>query len=168
MLRNVYWFARINGFDIIAKGDNGNDKIKGALLDQWKEDHRLSTIPRIGVPILRPLINYTAEEVEALANEAGIKVFRIYEYGRRRQWREGCPLQYIDKEQIIKEEYFDLAYETNYEISKIARRHRVRMSVIVPSFIIMCHGCNDSMLKEAEATLENLKRRFTNASIGKN
>ncbi|MPW39734.1 ATP pyrophosphatase [Thermococcus sp. 101 C5] len=168
MLKNAYWFARANGFDIIAKGDNANDKIKGALLDQWKGDHRLSTIPRIGIPILRPLINYIAEEVEALAKEANIKVFRMYEYGRRRQWREGCPLQYIDKEQIIKEEYFDLAYEANYEISKIARKHKVRMSVIVPSFMVMCHGCNEKVLKEAEAALENIKRRFANASSGKN
>lgn len=168
MLKNAYWFARANGFDIIAKGDNANDKIKGALLDQWDGDHRLSTIPRIGIPILRPLINYIAEEVEALAKEANIKVFRMYEYGRRRQWREGCPLQYIDKEQIIKEEYFDLAYEANYEISKIARKHKVRMSVIVPSFMVMCHGCNEKVLKEAEAALENIKRRFANASSGKN
>lgn len=167
MLKNTYWFAKINGFDIIAKGDNANDKIKGVLLDQWKGDHRLSNIPRIGIPILRPLINYTAEEVEILADEAKIRVFRMYEYGRRRQWREGCPLQYIDKEQIIREEYFDLAYEANHEISKIARKDKVRMSVRVPSFEIMCHGCNDEVLKEVNHVLKELKRRFANASAGK-
>lgn len=167
MLKNAYWFAKINGFEVIAKGDNANDKIKGALLDQWEGDHRLSNLPRIGIPILRPLINYPAKEVEKLANEAKIKVFRMYEYGRRRQWREGCPLQYIDKEQIIREEYFDLAYVANYEISKIARRHKVRMSVLVPSFRIMCHGCSDEVLKEANSALQELKRRFTNAPTRK-
>ncbi|HHI00480.1 MAG TPA: ATP pyrophosphatase [Thermococcus litoralis] len=167
MLKNTYWFAKVNGFDIIAKGDNANDKVKGALLDQWRGDHRLSNIPRIGISILRPLINYTAKEVEIFADEAKIRVFRMYEYGRRRQWREGCPLQYIDKEQIIREEYFDLAYEANHEISKIARRHKVRMSVLVPPFRIMCHGCNDEVLKEVNSALKELKRRLANAPAGK-
>ncbi|ALM74338.1 7-cyano-7-deazaguanine synthase [Thermococcus barophilus] len=164
MMRNAYWFAKINGFKVLAKGDNANDKIIGALLDQWKGDIRLSEIPRIGIPVFRPLIKYTAEEVEKLAKEAGIKPYRMYEYGRRRQWREGCPLQYIDKFEIIKQEYFNLAYEVNYEISKLARKYKVRMSVRVPSLELMCHGCNEKILREADEII----RRFKNAAAWKN
>ncbi|AHF79777.1 7-cyano-7-deazaguanine synthase [Thermococcus paralvinellae] len=164
MMRNAYWFAKINGFEVLAKGDNANDKIIGALLDQWNGDIRLSEIPRIGIPIFRPLIRYTAEEVEKLAEEAGIKPYRMYEYGRRRQWREGCPLQYIDRFEIIKPEYFDLAYEVNYKISKLARKYKVRMSVRVPSLDLMCHGCNEKILKEAEEII----RRFKNVATRKN
>ncbi|HIP89325.1 MAG TPA: ATP pyrophosphatase [Thermococcus paralvinellae] len=164
MMRNAYWFAKINGFDVLAKGDNANDKIIGALLDQWGGDIRLSQIPRIGIPVFRPLIGYTAEEVEELAEEAGIRPYRMYEYGRRKQWREGCPLQYIDKFEIIRQEYFDLAYEVNYEISMLARKYRVRMSVRVPSLELMCHGCDEKVLREAEKIIG----RFKNAAAWKN
>ncbi|WP_461866595.1 7-cyano-7-deazaguanine synthase [Thermococcus sp.] len=150
MMRNAYWFAKINGFDILAKGDNANDKIIGALLDQWKGDIRLSEIPRIGIPIFRPLITYRAEIIGLLTEEAGIKPYRMYEYGRRKQWREGCPLQYIDRESITTPELMNIVYSLNYEISQIARKYKVRLSVRVPSFEIMCNGCTPKILKEVE------------------
>ena len=148
MLWNAKWFALNNGFDVLAKGDNANDKIIGALLDQCKTDIRLCEIPKIGVPILRPLIRYTAEEVARLANEAGIRPYRMYEHARRRQWREGCPLQYIDREEIVTPELMELAYKVNYEVSRIARRKKVRVSVRVPSFEIMCWDCDEETLNE--------------------
>lgn len=154
MLWNAKWFALNNGFDILAKGDNANDKIIGALLDQCKSDIRLCNIPKIGVPFFRPLIKYTAEEVEALAEEAGIRPYRMYEHARRRQWREGCPLQYIDRGEIVTPELMDLAYRANYEISKLARRKKVRMSVRVPSFEIMCWDCDEETLREAQELVE--------------
>jgi tRNA(Ile)-lysidine synthase TilS/MesJ len=157
MLWNAKWFALNNGFDIIAKGDNANDKIIGALLDQCKTDIRLCPLPRIGVPIFRPLIKYTAEEIEALAEEAGIKPYRMYEHARRRQWREGCPLQYIDREEIVTPELMELAYKVNYEVSRIARRRKVRLSVRVPSFEIMCWGCDEETLKEINTIIEKFR-----------
>lgn len=153
MLWNARWFALNNGFDVLAKGDNANDKIIGALLDQCGGDIRLCGIPRIGIPFFRPLIKYTAEEVEALADEVGIKPYRMYEHARRRQWREGCPLQYIDREETVTPGLMDLAYRVNYEISKIARRRKVRMSVRVPSFEIMCWDCDGEALSEAREVI---------------
>ncbi len=157
MLWNARWFALNNDFDVLAKGDNANDKIIGALLDQCRGDIRLCEIPRIGVPILRPLINYTAEEVEKLAEEAGIRPYRMYEHARRRQWREGCPLQYIDKEEIVTPELMDLAYRVNYEVSKIARKRKVRVSVRVPSFEIMCWNCNNETLNEIRQVIKRFR-----------
>jgi len=159
MLWNAKWFAINNGFDILAKGDNANDKIIGALLDQCKGDIRLCDIPRIGVPLFRPLIRHTAEEVETLADEAGIRPYRMYEHSRRRQWREGCPLQYIDREEIVTERLMDLAYEVNYEVSKIARKRKVRVSVRVPSLEVMCWNCDDEILNELERALVQFKER---------
>ncbi|ASI98800.1 7-cyano-7-deazaguanine synthase [Thermococcus celer] len=157
MLWNAKWFALNGGFDIIAKGDNANDKIIGALLDQCKGDIRLCGLPKIGVPIFRPLIMYTAEEVEGLAREAGIKPYRMYEHARRRQWREGCPLQYIDEDERVTPELMDLAYRVNYEVSRLARRRKVRMSVRVPSFEIICWNCDDETLREAEEIVSRFK-----------
>ncbi|WP_457742265.1 DUF7411 family protein [Thermococcus sp.] len=157
MLWNAKWFALNNGFDVLAKGDNANDKIIGALLDQCKTDIRLCDIPRIGVPFFRPLIKYTAEEVEALAEEAGIRPYRMYEHARRRQWREGCPLQYIDREEIVTEDLMDLAYKVNYEVSKIARRRKVRVSVRVPSFEIMAWNPDEETLREVESVIKRFK-----------
>ncbi len=157
MLWNAKWFALNNGFDVLAKGDNANDKIIGALLDQCKTDIRLCDIPRIGVPFFRPLIKYTAEDVEALAEEAGIRPYRMYEHARRRQWREGCPLQYIDREEIVTPELMDLAYRVNYEVSKIARRRKVRVSVRVPSFEIMCWNCDEETLLEVRRIIEKFR-----------
>ncbi|WP_456422566.1 7-cyano-7-deazaguanine synthase [Thermococcus sp.] len=157
MLWNAKWFAINNGFDVLAKGDNANDKIIGALLDQCEGDIRLCDIPRIGIPFFRPLIKHTAEEVERLAEEAGIRPYRMYEHARRRQWREGCPLQYIDREEIVTEKLMDLAYEVNYEVSKIARKRKVRVSVRVPSFEIMCWNCDDETLHEVEEIVRRFK-----------
>ncbi|MCD6373021.1 MAG: 7-cyano-7-deazaguanine synthase [Thermococcus sp.] len=157
MIWNARWFALNNGFDVLAKGDNANDKIIGALLDQCEGDIRLCEIPRIGLPFIRPLIKYTAEEVEALADKAGIKPYRMYEHARRRQWREGCPLQYIDKERTVTPELMDLAYRVNYEISKIARRMKVRMSVRVPSFEIMCWDCDEEALNEVRKVVSQFE-----------
>lgn len=157
MMWNAFWFAKNNGFDVLAKGDNANDKIIGALLDQCEGDIRLCEIPRIGLPILRPLIHYTAEEVEMMAEEAGIQPYRMYEYGRRRQWREGCPLQYIDREELLTKELMDTAYRINYEISRIARERKIRVSVRVPSFEVMCWGCDNETLKEIENMIERIK-----------
>ncbi|NJE06053.1 ATP pyrophosphatase [Thermococcus sp. M36] len=157
MLWNAKWFALNNGFDVLAKGDNANDKIIGALLDQCKTNIRLCELPKIGVPFFRPLIKYTAEEVEALADEAGIKPYRMYEHARRRQWREGCPLQYIDREETVTPELMDLAYKANYEVSKIARKRKVRVSVRVPSFEIMCWDCDGETLREVESVVREFK-----------
>ncbi|WP_010478830.1 7-cyano-7-deazaguanine synthase [Thermococcus zilligii] len=145
MLWNAKWFALNNGFDVLAKGDNANDKIIGALLDQCKTDIRLCEVPKIGIPTLRPLIKYTAEQVKALADEAGIRPYRMYEHVRRRQWREGCPLQYIDREETVTPELMDLAYRVNYEVSKIARERKVRVSVRVPGFEGMCRNCDSEL-----------------------
>ncbi|WP_148882190.1 7-cyano-7-deazaguanine synthase [Thermococcus aciditolerans] len=150
MLWNAKWFAINNGFDVLAKGDNANDKIIGALLDQCAGDIRLCDIPRIGIPFFRPLIKHTAEEVERLADEVGIRPYRMYEHARRRQWREGCPLQYIDREEVVTEELMNLAFRVNYEVSKIARARKVRVSVRVPSFEIMCWDCDEGTLREVE------------------
>ncbi len=157
MLWNAKWFALNSDFDVLAKGDNANDKIIGALLDQCRTDIRLCGIPRIGVPILRPLIKYTADEIEALAEEAGIMPYRMYEHARRRQWREGCPLQYIDREEIVMPELMDLVYRVNYEVSKIARRRKVRVSVRVPSFKVMCWDCDEETLHEVKSVIERFK-----------
>ncbi|GAB6102284.1 7-cyano-7-deazaguanine synthase [Thermococcus atlanticus] len=157
MLWNAKWFALNNGFDVLAKGDNANDKIIGALLDQCKTDIRLCELPKIGVPFFRPLIKYTAEEVEKLAEEAGIRPYRMYEHARRRQWREGCPLQYIDREEIVTEKLMDLAHRVNYEVSKIARKRKVRVSVRVPSFEIMCWDCDEETLRDVEETVEHFR-----------
>ena len=157
MLWNAKWFALNNGFDVLAKGDNANDKIIGALLDQCKTDIRLCDIPRIGIPFFRPLIRYTAEEVERLADEAGIRPYRMYEHARRRQWREGCPLQYIDREEIVAEELMDLAYRVNYEVSKIARRRKVRISVRVPSFEVMAWNADEETLHEVKEVVERFR-----------
>lgn len=156
MLWNAKWFALNNGFDVLAKGDNANDKIIGALLDQCEGDIRLCDIPRIGIPFFRPLIKYPADVVEKLAEEAGIRPYRMYEHARRRQWREGCPLQYIDKEKIVTPELMDLAYKVNYEVSKVARRRKVRVSVRIPSFEIMCWDCDEETLEEVRSII----RRF--------
>lgn len=161
MLWNAKWFALNNGFDVLAKGDNANDKVIGALLDQCGGDIRLCEIPKIGIPFFRPLIKYTAEEVEALADEAGIKPYRMYEHARRRQWREGCPLQYIDKERTVTPELMDLVHRVNYEISKLARRRKVRMSVRVPSFEIMCWDCDDEALNEAQEVVSRFREGRT-------
>ncbi|ACJ16141.1 Hypothetical ATPase [Thermococcus onnurineus NA1] len=158
MLWNAKWFAINNGFDVLAKGDNANDKIIGALLDQCRTDIRLCGLPRIGIPFFRPLIKYTAEEVEALAEEARIRPYRMYEHARRRQWREGCPLQYIDREEIVTPKLMDLAYRVNYEISKLARRKKVRMSVRVPSFEIMCWDCDEETLRDAQEIIAKFRR----------
>ena len=157
MLWNARWFALNNGFDVLAKGDNANDKIIGALLDQCDGDIRLCGLPKIGVPILRPLIKYTAEEVERLTEEAGIRPYRMYEHARRRQWREGCPLQYIDREEVVTPELMELAYRVNYEVSRIARRRKVRVSVRVPSFEVMCWDCDEETLREVERIVERFK-----------
>ncbi len=157
MLWNAKWFALNNGFDVLAKGDNANDKIIGTLLDQCGSDIRLCEIPRIGIPTFRPLIKYTAEDVEKLTDEAGIRPYRMYEHARRRQWREGCPLQYIDREKIVTPELMDLAYRVNYEVSRIARRRRVRVSVRVPSFEVMCWNCDDETLREVKKVVERFK-----------
>ncbi len=157
MLWNAKWFALNNGFEVLAKGDNANDKIIGALLDQCEGDIRLCGIPKIGIPFFRPLIKYTAEEVEALAEEAGIKPYRMYEHARRRQWREGCPLQYIDKEETITPELMDLAYRVNYEVSRIARKRRVRISVRVPSFTIMAWNPDEETLREVSEVVRRFK-----------
>ncbi len=157
MLWNAKWFALNNGFEVLAKGDNANDKIIGALLDQCKTDIRLCGLPKIGVPILRPLIKYTAEEVERLADEVGIKPYRMYEHARRRQWREGCPLQYIDREEIVTPELMELAYRVNYEVSRIARKRKVRASVRVPSFEIMCWDCDEEALGEIRKAMEKFR-----------
>ncbi|AEH24196.1 7-cyano-7-deazaguanine synthase [Pyrococcus yayanosii] len=158
MLWNAKWFALNNGFSVLAKGDNANDKIIGALLDQCPGDIRLCELPRIGIPFFRPLIKYRAEEVEALAEEAGIRPYRMYEHGRRRQWREGCPLQYIDREERITPELMDLAYKVNYVISRLARRKKVRMSVRVPSFEVMCWNCDEETLREAEKIVKRFSQ----------
>jgi tRNA(Ile)-lysidine synthase TilS/MesJ len=158
MLWNAKWFALNNGFDVLAKGDNANDKIIGALLDQCRTDIRLCAIPRIGVPFFRPLIKYPAEVVERLAEEAGIRPYRMYEHARRRQWREGCPLQYIDREEIVTEELMDLVYRVNYEVSRIARRRKVRVSVRVPSFEIMAWNADGETLEEVKKVIEKFKR----------
>ncbi|WP_048056109.1 7-cyano-7-deazaguanine synthase [Pyrococcus sp. ST04] len=150
MLWNAKWFALNNDFGLIAKGDNANDKIIGTLLDQCPGDIRLCEIPKIGIPIFRPLIRYKAVDIERMADEAHIKPYRMYEHGRRRQWREGCPLQYIDEEEKITKELMDLAFKINYEVSKIARRERIRVSVRVPSFEIMCWNCNSRVLEEVK------------------
>ncbi len=157
MLWNAKWFAINNGFDVLAKGDNANDKIIGALLDQCEGDIRLCGLPKIGVPILRPLIKYTAEEIEALADEVRIRPYRMYEHARRRQWREGCPLQYIDREEIVTPELMELAYRVNYEVSRIARKRKVRASVRVPSFEIMCWDCDEETLREVEMVVKRFK-----------
>ncbi len=157
MLWNAKWFALNNGFDVLAKGDNANDKIIGALLDQCKGDIRLCELPRIGIPFFRPLIKYTAEEIERLAEEAGIRPYRMYEHARRRQWREGCPLQYIDREEVVTRELMELAYKVNYEVSRIARRRKVRVSLRVPSFEIMCWECDEETLREVEAVIKRFK-----------
>ncbi len=157
MLWNAKWFAINNGFDVLVKGDNANDKIIGALLNQCKGDIRLCNIPKIGMPILRPLIKYTAEEVKGLTEEAGIRPYRMYEHARRRQWREGCPLQYIDREEIVTEKLMDLVYRVNYEVSRIARRRKVRVSVRVPSFEIMCGDCDYETLREVKKVVERFK-----------
>ncbi|WP_297534408.1 7-cyano-7-deazaguanine synthase [Thermococcus sp.] len=158
MLWNAKWFALNNGFDVLAKGDNANDKIIGALLDQCKMDIRLCEIPRIGLPFFRPLIKYPADVVERLAEEAGIRPYRMYEHARRRQWREGCPLQYIDREEIVTEELMDLAYRVNYEVSRIARKKKVRVSVRVPSFEIMAWNADWGTLEEVKKVIEKFKR----------
>ncbi|CAB49478.1 7-cyano-7-deazaguanine synthase [Pyrococcus abyssi] len=151
MLWNAKWFALNNGFEILAKGDNANDKIVGTLLDQCPGDIRLCEIPKIGIPIFRPLIKYKAIEVEEMAKEARIEPYRMYEHGRRKQWREGCPLQYIDEDARITEELMDLAFRINYEVSKIARKFKVRVSVRVPSFEVMCWNCNEKVLEEVKS-----------------
>ncbi|HII60585.1 7-cyano-7-deazaguanine synthase [Pyrococcus horikoshii] len=153
MLWNAKWFAVNNGFELIAKGDNANDKIIGTLLDQCPGDIRICEIPKIGIPIFRPLIKYKAREIEMLTNEAGIKPYRMYEHGRRKQWREGCPLQYIDEDTRITEELMDLAFRVNYKVSKIARERKVRISVRVPSFEIMCWNCDNETLKEVKKVI---------------
>jgi tRNA(Ile)-lysidine synthase TilS/MesJ len=158
MLWNAKWFAKNNGFEILAKGDNANDKIIGALLDQCKRDIRLCEIPKIGIPFFRPLIEYPAEVVEQLAEEAGIRPYRMYEHARRRQWREGCPLQYIDREEIVTGELMDLAYRVNYEVSEIARKRKVRVSVRVPSFEIMAWNADEETLEEVKKVIEKFKR----------
>ena len=167
MLWNAKWFAINNGFDVLAKGDNANDKIIGALLDQCEVDIRLCELPKIGVPFFRPLIKYTAEEVEALAEEAGIRPYRMYEHARRRQWREGCPLQYIDREEIVTPELMDLAYRVNYEVSKVARERRVRMSVRVPSFEVMCWDCNESDIRAAHEVIRRFSGEGNETAAGK-
>jgi tRNA(Ile)-lysidine synthase TilS/MesJ len=154
MLWNAKWFALNNGFEVLAKGDNANDKVIGALLDQCRTDIQLCEIPRMGIPFFRPLIKYPAEIVEELTEEAGIRPYRMYEHARRRQWREGCPLQYIDKERIITPELMDLAYKVNYEVSKVARKRKVRVSVRVPSFEIMCWDCDDETLEEVKSIIK--------------
>jgi len=164
MLWNAKWFALNNGFEILAKGDNANDKIIGALLDQCKKDIRLCEIPKIGVPFFRPLIKYTAEEVERMAEEAGIRPHRMYEHARRRQWREGCPLQYIDREEIVTEELMDLAYRVNYEVSRIARRRKVRVSVRVPSFEIMAWNADGDTLEDVKNVIEKFRRGMKDGS----
>lgn len=88
-----------------------------------------------------------------LTNEAGIKPYRMYEHGRRKQWREGCPLQYIDEDTRITEELMDLAFRVNYKVSKIARERKVRISVRVPSFEIMCWNCDNETLKEVKKVI---------------
>ncbi|MFA4645932.1 7-cyano-7-deazaguanine synthase [Pyrococcus kukulkanii] len=158
MLKNAKWFALNNGFSYIAKGDNANDKIVGTLLDQCPGDIRLCEIPKIGIPIFRPLIRYKASEVEKLTEEAGIKPYRMYEHGRRKQWREGCPLQYIDEDKRITEKLMDLAFKVNYKVSKIARKHKVRVSVRVPSFEVMCWNCTEEVLSEVKKVIENFSR----------
>jgi len=167
MLWNAKWFAVNNGFDILAKGDNANDKIIGALLDQCKGDIKLCDIPKIGIPFFRPLIRYTAEEVERLAEEAGIRPYRMYEHARRRQWREGCPLQYIDREEIVTEELMDLAFKVNYEVSKIARARKVRVSVRVPSFEVMCWDCDGETLGEVRRVVSRFGGKEGEASARK-
>ncbi|WP_297437760.1 7-cyano-7-deazaguanine synthase [Thermococcus sp.] len=157
MLWNAKWFALNNGFDILAKGDNANDKIIGALLDQCHGDIRLCDIPRIGIPLFRPLITYTVRRVEKLAEEAGIRPYRMYEHARRRQWREGCPLQYIDREEIVTEELMDLVYRVNCRVSKIARQRKVRVSVRVPSFEIMAWNPDEETLLEVKSVIERFK-----------
>ena len=164
MLWNAKWFALNNGFEILAKGDNANDKIIGALLDQCKKDIRLCEIPKIGVPFFRPLIKYTAEEVERMAEKAGIRPHRMYEHARRRQWREGCPLQYIDREEIVTEELMDLAYRVNYEVSRIARRRKVRVSVRVPSFKIMAWNADGDTLEDVKNVIEKFRRGMKDGS----
>jgi tRNA(Ile)-lysidine synthase TilS/MesJ len=158
MLWNAKWFALNNDFDVLVKGDNANDKIIGALLDQCPGDIRLCELPRIGVPFFRPLIKYPADVVERLAEEAGIRPYRMYEHARRRQWREGCPLQYIDREEVVTEELMDLAYRVNYEVSRIARRRKVRVSVRVPSFEIMAWNAGRETLEEVKKVIEKFKR----------
>ncbi|NJE75927.1 7-cyano-7-deazaguanine synthase [Thermococcus sp. ES12] len=167
MLWNAKWFALNNGFEVLAKGDNANDKIIGALLDQCRGDIRLCDIPRIGVPFFRPLIRYTAEEVERLAEEAGIRPYRMYEHARRRQWREGCPLQYIDREEVVTEELMNLAFKVNYEVSKIARARKVRVSVRVPSFEVMCWDCNEETLGEVRRVVSRFGGKEGEASARK-
>ncbi|ASJ10705.1 ATP pyrophosphatase [Thermococcus sp. P6] len=157
MLWNAKWFALNNGFEVIAKGDNANDKVVGALLDRCREP-RLCELPKMGLPIFRPLIGYTAREVEELAEEAGVRPYRMYEHGRRRQWREGCPLQYIEGEETVSVELMDLSYRVNHEISRLARRRKVRMSVRVPSFEIMCWNCDGETLEEAERIVSRFRR----------
>ncbi|MDI3474520.1 MAG: hypothetical protein PWQ95_248, partial [Thermococcaceae archaeon] len=66
------------------------------------------------------------------------------------------PLQYIDKEKIVTPELMDLAYKVNYEVSKVARRRKVRVSVRVPSFEIMCWDCDEETLEEVRSII----RRF--------
>jgi len=157
MLWNAKWFALNNGFDVLAKGDNANDKIIGALLDQCDTDIRLCGLPKIGIPFFRPLIKYPADIVEKLADEVGIKPYRMYEHARRRQWREGCPLQYIDREETVTPWLMDLAYRVNYEVSRIARRRKVRVSVRVPSFEVMCWECSDEALEDIKPIVGKFK-----------
>ncbi|AEC51109.1 hypothetical protein PNA2_0192 [Pyrococcus sp. NA2] len=157
MLWNAKWFALNNGFSILAKGDNANDKIVGTLLDQCPGDIRLCEIPKIGIPIFRPLIKYKATMVEKLAEEAGIRPYRMYEHGRRKQWREGCPLQYIDEEERITPELMELAYKVNYEVSKIARKRKIRISVRVPSFEIMCWNCDKKTIEEVKRIVQEFQ-----------
>ncbi|AAL81746.1 ATP pyrophosphatase [Pyrococcus furiosus DSM 3638] len=156
MLENAKWFALNNNFSYLAKGDNANDKIIGTLLDQCPGDIRLCEIPKIGIPIFRPLVKYKADFIQKLADEAKIKPYRMYEHGRRRQWREGCPLQYIDEEERITPELMDLAFRVNYEVSKIARKRKVRISVRVPSFEVMCWDCNDEVIEEVRKALASM------------
>lgn len=44
----------------------------------------------------------------------------------------------------------DLVYKVNYEVSKVVRRKRVRVSVCVLSFEIMCWDCDEEMLEEVK------------------
>jgi len=46
----------------------------------------------------------------------------------------------------------------NYEVSRIARRRKVRVSVRVPSFEIMAWNADEETLEEVKKVIEKFKR----------
>lgn len=144
-------FLKSHNYGWLAIGDNANDTTTIARMKMFDNSFgdnlecseyfgsEMGIKLPLGMHVLRPLINMSADEVERALSEAQISVKRINSTGDKyfEYHREGCPIQFIDNGYPIDIQTLEKLKEYNAKITEFARANEILASIHIPSTFIV-------------------------------